>query len=219
MVKVQRIIVPNTRERSWVLFDAEHQPLIASNQYLSYLHHLGRSPNTVRAYAHHLQAFSKFLAEEGRDWTTLGLTELAKFVTWLRRVSSPNPLGSSQCLPRIRKACWPMQGQSSLFPLALQSGIHRAIARPSWNAAERNVGMGLECQLIDLKSVADEDCVSLLSDIAERAEEVVPVQHCARIIRESPMVGLVHILCRRGLKSIVSQTVRSPMPLRSSVGV
>lgn len=36
MVKVQRIIVPNTGERSWVLFDAEHQPLIASNQYLSY---------------------------------------------------------------------------------------------------------------------------------------------------------------------------------------
>ena len=88
MVKVQRIIVPDTREHCWVLFDAEHQPLIAPNQYLSYLHHLGRSPNTVRAYAHHLQAFSEFLYEENQDWTTLSLTELAKFVTWLRRVSS-----------------------------------------------------------------------------------------------------------------------------------
>jgi Phage integrase, N-terminal SAM-like domain len=80
MVRVQRIIVPDTQERCWVLFDTEHQPLIAPNQYLSYLHHLGRSPNTVRAYAHHLQAFSKFLCEEGGDWTTLSLTELAKFV-------------------------------------------------------------------------------------------------------------------------------------------
>ena len=42
MVRVQRIIVPDTQKRCWVLFDAEHQPLIAPNQYLSYLHHLGR---------------------------------------------------------------------------------------------------------------------------------------------------------------------------------
>jgi integrase/recombinase XerD len=89
MVRVQRIIVPDTQERCWVLFNS-NQPLIAPNQYLSYLHHLGRSPNTVRAYAHHLQAFSKFLCEENRDWTTLSLTELAKFVAWLRRVSSSN---------------------------------------------------------------------------------------------------------------------------------
>jgi len=87
MVQVQRIIVPDTQERCWVLLDADRQPLIAPNQYLSYLHHLGRSPNTVRAYAHHLQAFSKFLCKENRDWTTLTLTELATFVAWLRRVS------------------------------------------------------------------------------------------------------------------------------------
>ena len=89
MIRVQRIIVPDTQERCWMLFNADH-PLIAPNQYLSYLHHLGRSPNTVRAYAHHLQAFSKFLSEENRDWTTLTLTELAKFVAWLRRISSSN---------------------------------------------------------------------------------------------------------------------------------
>src|SRR5450755_1881566 len=89
MVRVQRIIVPDTQERCWMLFSAG-QPLIAPNQYLSYLHHLGRSPNTVRAYAHHLQAFSKFLGEENRDWATLTLTELAEFVAWLRRISSSN---------------------------------------------------------------------------------------------------------------------------------
>jgi len=94
MIRVQRIIVPDTQERSWVLFSAGH-PLIAPNQYLSYLHRLGRSPNTVRAYAHHLQAFSEFLSEENRDWTTLTLTELAKFVAWLRRISPSN--GKSRC--------------------------------------------------------------------------------------------------------------------------
>ena len=88
MIKVQRIVVPDTRQRSWVLFNAQQQPLIAPNQYLSYLHCLGRSPNTVRAYAHHLQAFLKFLSEEGRDWKTLTLAQLAQFVAWLRRTHS-----------------------------------------------------------------------------------------------------------------------------------
>ncbi len=89
MIKVQRIIVPDTRERSWVLFDAELRPVVAPNQYLSYLHCLGRSPNTVRAYAHHLQAFLKFLSEGAQDWKALTLTQLAQFVAWLRRTHSP----------------------------------------------------------------------------------------------------------------------------------
>ena len=89
MIKVQRVIVPDTRERSWVLFDAEQRPLVAPNQYLSYLHCLGRSPNTVRAYAHHLQAFLKFLSEGTQDWKALTLTQLAQFVAWLHRTHSP----------------------------------------------------------------------------------------------------------------------------------
>jgi integrase/recombinase XerD len=85
MIKVQRIIVPDTGQRSWVLFDGGRQPVVAPNQYLSYLYCLERSPNTVRAYAHHLQAFFRFLSEEGRDWKVLTLTQLAQFVAWLRR--------------------------------------------------------------------------------------------------------------------------------------
>ncbi len=81
MIKVQRIIAPDTRERSWVLFDAEQRPLVAPNQYLSYLPCLGRSPNTVRAYAHHLQAFLKFLSEGAKDWRALTLTQLVCYST------------------------------------------------------------------------------------------------------------------------------------------
>src|SRR5260370_3497812 len=89
MIKVQRIIEPDARERSWVLFDAEQRPLLAPNQYLSYPHCLGRSPNTVRGDAHHLQAFLKFLSEAAQDWKALTLTQLAQFVAWLRRTHSP----------------------------------------------------------------------------------------------------------------------------------
>jgi len=85
MIRVQRIIAPDTRQRSWVLFDGSRQPVVVPNQYLSYLPCLGRSPNTVRAYAHHLQAFSKFLSDGTHDWKTVTLTQLAQFVAWLRR--------------------------------------------------------------------------------------------------------------------------------------
>lgn len=74
MIRVQRIIAPDTGLRSWVLFDNSRQPIVAPNQYLAYLHCLSRSPNTVRAYAHHLQAFSKFLLDGAHDWKTITLT-------------------------------------------------------------------------------------------------------------------------------------------------
>jgi len=90
MIKVQRIIVPDTGLRSWVLFDHSRQPIVAPNQYLAYLHCLGRSPNTVRAYAHHLQAFSNFLLDGAHDWKTITLTQLAQFVAWLRRTHVRN---------------------------------------------------------------------------------------------------------------------------------
>jgi hypothetical protein len=54
--------------------------------------------------------------------------------------------------------------------------------------------MGLECQLIDMKSVANEDCVSLLPDIAETANEVIPVQHGASAVHAFPLVDSAHAL-------------------------
>jgi integrase/recombinase XerD len=82
--KVQRIIMADSHERSWIVLDASGRPITEINEYLLYLHHLGRSPNTVRAYAHHLQLFHEFLVDTRRDWKELALTDLATFVGWLR---------------------------------------------------------------------------------------------------------------------------------------
>lgn len=84
MIKVQRIIMADGHERSWIVLDANGRPITEVSEYLLYLHHLGRSPNTVRAYAHHLQLFHKFLIDTRRDWKKLALTDLALFVGWLR---------------------------------------------------------------------------------------------------------------------------------------
>ena len=86
-MKVQRIRVPDTGHLSWIVVDGEHLPVAVLNEYLLYLHRLGRSPNTVRAYAHHLQSFWAFLAEQDHDWQSLKLTQLAEFVSWVRHVT------------------------------------------------------------------------------------------------------------------------------------
>ena len=83
-MKVQRIRVPDTGHLSWIVVDGEHLPVSVLNEYLLYLHRLGRSPNTVRAYAHHLQSFWAFLTEQDHDWQSLKLTQLAEFVSWVR---------------------------------------------------------------------------------------------------------------------------------------
>ena len=90
-MRVQKIRVPDTGHLSWIVVDGEHLPVTVLNEYLLYLllylHRLGRSPNTVRAYAHHLQAFWAFLVEHGHDWQRLKLTQLAEFVSWVRHAT------------------------------------------------------------------------------------------------------------------------------------
>jgi len=51
-----------------------------------------------------------------------------------------------------------------------------------WNASGRNVGVSLEWQLSHVKPVLDEDSGSVLPDVAERAQEVIPVQHGSTVI-------------------------------------
>jgi site-specific recombinase XerD len=87
MVRVQKIRVPDTGRLSWILIDGEHLPVGVVNEYLLYLHRLGRSSNTVRAYAHHLQAYWTFLVEQKHDWRYLKLTQLAEFVSWARHAT------------------------------------------------------------------------------------------------------------------------------------
>lgn len=88
MIKVQRIIMTDSHERSWIVLDANGRPITEVNEYLLYLHHLGRSPNTVRAYAHHLRLFYEFLSDRQLSWKRVVLNDLASFVGWLRQSSA-----------------------------------------------------------------------------------------------------------------------------------
>jgi integrase/recombinase XerD len=88
VIKVQRIIVADSHERSWAVLSDGGKPVVEASEYLLYLHHLGRSPNTVRAYAHHLRLFYEFLSDRQLAWRQVVLNDLASFVGWLRQSSS-----------------------------------------------------------------------------------------------------------------------------------
>jgi integrase/recombinase XerD len=57
----------------------------AVRRYLAYLDGVERSPNTLRAYAHHLKLFWDYLAWAKLAWTDVGFVQLARFMAWLRR--------------------------------------------------------------------------------------------------------------------------------------
>src|SRR5689334_5549124 len=96
----------------------------------------------------------------------------------------PGPLRSSEGPPRIWKARRPVQRQASVSGLAFQHDVHRSAARSCWNSPGRNIGVSLEWQLDDLQPMLDEDGVSALPDVAERANEVVPMQHIWKLIHK-----------------------------------
>ena len=82
---VQRTRVPGSDRLVWLLVGDDHLPVEPVRRYLSYLDDVERSPNTLRAYAHHLKLFWDYLAWAKLAWTDVGLVQLARFMAWLRR--------------------------------------------------------------------------------------------------------------------------------------
>lgn len=85
MVKVQRVRLPESQEIRWLVLGDDFLPIRPIQEFLTYLENLERSPNTIRSYAHHLRLYWQYVQEKHLDWTTIGLSELAEFVHWLRQ--------------------------------------------------------------------------------------------------------------------------------------
>jgi hypothetical protein len=109
VVKSINRLLLDTGHLSWIVIDGEHVPVAVVNEYLIYLHRLGRSPNTVRAYAHHLQAYWAFLVEQKHDWRELKLTQLAEFVSWVRHAARGGTI-----VPMHINRFWLLLGRSAL---------------------------------------------------------------------------------------------------------
>lgn len=70
--------------KAWNVIDNAGEVVTPIFQYLNYLYNLQKSPNTIRAYAHHLKHYWEYLNDKELDWTRVKLDHLAAFITWLR---------------------------------------------------------------------------------------------------------------------------------------
>ncbi|HYU76549.1 MAG TPA: tyrosine-type recombinase/integrase [Ktedonobacteraceae bacterium] len=87
-MKVQRVRIPEAHQVTWLVLDDDFVPVEPILTYLRFLHDLDRSPNTIRATAHHLKLFWEYLRDEHINWTEIDVAQLAGFIPWLRR---PDP--------------------------------------------------------------------------------------------------------------------------------
>lgn len=84
-MKVQRARLPETHRSTWMVLDENYLPIQPISTFLKFCENLGRSPYTVRTWAHHLKLFWEFLQDEHVAWTDITVAHLATFVSWLRR--------------------------------------------------------------------------------------------------------------------------------------
>jgi integrase/recombinase XerD len=89
-MRVQRLIIPGTGDVSFTVVGSDGLPIGPIESFLSLLSSLGRSPNTVRAYAHDLKQFFEFLDEAAVEWNDVELDDVVNFVAWLRNPNSDN---------------------------------------------------------------------------------------------------------------------------------
>ena len=81
---VQRVVMPGQGIESWTVLGDDDVPVGPVERFLAYLTAVGRSPNTVKAYAHDLKDFFEFLAGRGLAWRDVRLEDIGGFVAWLR---------------------------------------------------------------------------------------------------------------------------------------
>ena len=95
---VQPVVMPGRGMRSWTVLGDDDVPVGPAERFLAYLTAIGRSPNTVKAYAHDLKDFWEFLGCRGLDWQEARLEDLGEFIAWLR-LPLPGRAGVVAVLP------------------------------------------------------------------------------------------------------------------------
>ena len=58
---VHPVAVPGSGTRSWTVLGDDDVPVVPVDRFLAYLTDIGRSPNTVKAYAHDLKDYWYFI--------------------------------------------------------------------------------------------------------------------------------------------------------------
>src|SRR5229473_6886382 len=81
---VHPVVIPGSGTRSWTVLGDDDVPVAPVDRFLAYLTDIGRSPNTVRAYAQDRKSYWEFIGFRGLDWREARLEDIAEFVVWLQ---------------------------------------------------------------------------------------------------------------------------------------
>ncbi len=98
---VHPVVIPGSGTRSWTLLGDGDGPVVPVDRFLAYLTDIGRSPNTVRAYAFDLKDYWEFISFRSLDWREARLEDVGEFVS--PGCSFPRQAGrarSRSCHPR-----------------------------------------------------------------------------------------------------------------------
>src|SRR5258706_9690305 len=101
---VHPVVIPGTGTRSWTVLGDDDVPVVPVDRFLAYLTDIGRSPNTVRAYAHDLKDYWGFLGFRSLDWREARLEDVGEFVAWLQLP----PAGRSGAVALLPSAAAPV---------------------------------------------------------------------------------------------------------------
>jgi len=82
-MKLQRAQIGEGRY-IWLVLDDNYVPIQPIQTFIRYLENIERSPNTIRAYAHHLKLYWDYLAQINKNWNQVKLDDFAGFISWLR---------------------------------------------------------------------------------------------------------------------------------------
>ena len=81
---VHPVVIPGSGIRSWTVLGDDDVPVVPVDRFLAYLTDIGRSPNTVKAYAHDLKDYWSFIGFRSLDWREARLEDVGEFVAWLQ---------------------------------------------------------------------------------------------------------------------------------------
>ena len=141
---VARVVVSGSRRESWTVVGEDGQLVEPAERFLSFLTDAGRSPNTVKAYAHDLRDWFAFLAGRALDWAAVSVEDVAAFVAWLRLPPSARgagvavlPLGEHCSAATINRK---LAAVGSMYQHASRSGLAVHAALSVWRPAGRRGG-------------------------------------------------------------------------------
>jgi site-specific recombinase XerD len=144
-MRVQLVINPHDESRSWTLLDDDLSVVEPVEAFLAHFSAIGRSPNTIRAYALDLQDFFTYLSYSDLRWDHLQLEDVGRFIPWLgltdearRGGASTLPLRSTRCAATTvnRK----LAAVSSFYLFHARHGVALSESMTAWQRQGRLTG-------------------------------------------------------------------------------